>query len=86
MNKVLTKGNVLVNEIKIGDIHYEFGYGIGMKVEVLTLPERSEEGYWTWKSRNVLTEHEISYGVSEGMAHYGPNLYDYEAYSVKQYS
>lgn len=29
-----TKGNVIVEKIKIGDIHYEYEYGIGIKSEV----------------------------------------------------
>lgn len=80
--KTLTKGNVIVEDIKIGDVHYEFGYGIGIKVEVITLPVRDESGYWTWQSKNVKTGKVINYGVAEGHAHYGPNLYDYEAYIV----
>ncbi len=80
-----TKGNVIVEDIKIGDIHYEYEYGIGVKVEVLTLPERNEEGYWSWKSKNVNTGEEIKYGVHEEYSHYSSNLYDYEAYSVKHW-
>ena len=45
-----TKGNVIVEEIKIGDIHYEYEYGTGMKCEVLTLPIRDDNGLWEWKS------------------------------------
>ena len=33
----LTKGNVIVENIKIGDIHYEFEYGMGIKCEVQNL-------------------------------------------------
>ena len=77
----MTKGNVIVENIKVGDIHYEFEYGCGIKSEVLTLPENDGDGYWTWKSKNINTGKEIIYGVREGMSHYAPNLYDYEAYS-----
>jgi hypothetical protein len=80
--KIYTKGNIVVEDIKIGDIHYEFEYGIGLKCEVITLPENVGEGYWTWKSKNLKTNKEITYGIREGLTHYGPNLYDYEAYSV----
>lgn len=78
---IMTKGNVIVNKIKVGDIHYEFEYGYGIKCEVITLPTNDGDGYWTWKSRNVNTGKEINYGVRENMSHYAPNLYDYEAYS-----
>lgn len=84
-NQTFTKGNVIVENIKIGDIHYEYEYGLGIKCEVMTLPERTDEGYWSWKSKNCTTGEEIEYGVTEGMAHYSSNLYDYEAYKVEKY-
>ena len=80
---IRTKGNVIVEDIKIGDIHYEYEYGIGIKTEVISLPVSDGDGYWSWKSK-VFNDPEtiIDYGVREGMSHYGPNLYDYEAYKV----
>ena len=83
--KTMTKGNIIVEDIKIGNIHYEFEYGFGIKSEVISLPERDNDGYWTWKSRNLKSGKEIEYGVREGMSHYAPNLYDYEAYSVSDW-
>ena len=45
--KTYTKGNVIVEDIKVGDIHYEYGYGVGVKSKVLTLPKFNEEhGLW----------------------------------------
>lgn len=82
-NKTLTRGNVIVEDIKIGDIHYEFNYGVGIKCEVITLPIRNPDGLWEWKSRNINSGKEISYAVLEGMSHYASNLYTYEAYKVK---
>ena len=79
----MTRGNVIVEDIKVGDIHYEFEFGIGVKCEVLTLPVRDNEGYWTWTSKNLTTGKEICYGVQEGLSHYSSRLYDYEAYTVK---
>lgn len=40
-----TRGNIIIEDIKVGDIHYEFSMGIGIKVEVLSLPFRDENGY-----------------------------------------
>lgn len=85
MGKTMTKGNVIVENIKIGDIHYEFEYGVGIKCEVITLPVRDDKGYWTWKSRNIKSGVIIIYGVTEGLSHYSSNLYDYEAYSVRHW-
>lgn len=77
-----TKGNVIVEDIKIGDIHYEFEYGVGIQSEVISLPIRDEDGYWTWESKSVNNpEKIIKYGVDEKYTHYGPNLYDYIAYT-----
>lgn len=80
-----TKGNIIVEDIKIGDIHYEFEYGYGIKVEVITLPENDGDGYWSWTSKNLKTGEEIEYGVRERMSHYGPNLYNYIAYTVTEW-
>ncbi|NBO23411.1 hypothetical protein EBU94_08770 [bacterium] len=82
-----TKGNVIVENIKVGDIHYEFDSGgvVGVKCKVLTLPIRDEEGYWTWKSKNLTTGKEIEYEVREGFSHYSSNLYDYQAYNVEKW-
>lgn len=78
---VLTKGNVVVDKIKIGDIHFEFDLGLGIESEVITLPVRSSDGVWAWKSKNVRTGKEIDYMVNEKFpACYSVNLYDYEAY------
>lgn len=85
MKKTLTKGNIVVEDIKIGDIHYEFEYNIGMKLEVITLPEKNESGQWVWSSRNLKSGNIVNYLVTPGLEHYGPNLYDYEAYSVKSW-
>lgn len=81
----ITKGNVIVEDIKIGDIHYEFEYRLGIQCEVITSPIRDDEGYWTWESKNLTSGKIIKYGVREGYEHYGPNLYDYPAYGVKNY-
>jgi hypothetical protein len=62
---ILTKGNVIVENIKIGDIHYEFEYGMGIKCQVMSLPIRDQRGYWTWQSKNLKTDKVIDYGVSE---------------------
>lgn len=80
----LTKGNVIVENIKVGDIHYEFEYGMCIKTEVITLPVRDEE-WWSWKSKSLITDRILDYSVREGYSHYGPNLYDYEAYMGCRY-
>jgi hypothetical protein len=81
--KTHTRGNVIVEDIKIGDIHYEYEYNFGIKVEVISLPIRSEEGEWSWQSKQVSTGRIIDYLVVEGYTHYSAKLYDYEAYEVK---
>lgn len=76
-----TRGNVIVEEIKVGDIHYEFEYGMCIKSEVITLPTLNEAGQYEWKSKQVSTGEEIDYLVDPKYSHYSSKLYDYEAYS-----
>lgn len=83
--KPSTKGGVIVEEIKIGDIHYEYDYGMGIKCEVITLPTLNESGQYEWKSRNVNTGKTIDYLVDPKYSHYSANLYGYEAYKVNTY-
>lgn len=83
--QTLTKGNIIVENIKIGDIHYEFEYGCGIKCEVISLPTRDEDGLWSWRSKKTNDGKIIYYAVKEGFSHYAPNLYDYEAYKVNSW-
>lgn len=85
MIKTHTRGNVIVEDIKVGDTHYEFEYGHCIKSHVISLPVRSEDGYWTWQSKHDLSDRIIDYGVREGMAHYSAKLYDHEAYGGCKY-
>lgn len=80
MKRIRTKGDVEVQNIKIGDVQYEYGYGLGIKSTVVTLPVETEPGFWEWKNKtdNGVT---INYGVNEKYAHYSANLYTYRAYS-----
>ncbi len=77
-----TGGNVIVNKIKVGDKHFEFQYGCGIRLEVLTLPEKKGDS-WAWESKNLKTGKSIEYLVNPKYSHYAPKLYDYEAYDVK---
>lgn len=78
--KVYTGGDVIVNKLEIGDIIYECEYGLTIKSMVITVPERSREGQWTWKAERCDNKNIIDYLVTEGFSHYAPKLYFYEAY------
>ena len=80
-----TKGNVIVEEIKVGDIHYEYELGVGIKSEVTTLPTLNETGQYIWESKNLNTGRIIRYLVDPKYLQYSANLYDYEAYKVNTY-
>jgi len=80
-----TKGNVIVENIKLGDIHYEYEYGCGIKSEVISLPIRDETGFWTWESKSLKSGEISKYGVREGCSQYASNLYDHEAYIGVKY-
>ena len=77
-----TKGNVIVENINIGDIHYEYDLGCCIKSTVLTKPELNVDGNWAWQSK-LSDGKEITYIVNPEYPHYSTNLYDYEAYTVK---
>lgn len=78
-----TKGNVIVENIKVGDIHYEYGYGFCIKSTVKTLPVPNDDQQgiiWEWQSETDNGEI-LNYAVHSKYSYYGPNLYDYEAYT-----
>lgn len=79
MSKTYTKGNIIVENIKVGDVHYEFEYNICVKSTVQTLPTVNEDGNWVWQS---ITDNGsvIDFLVNPKYSHYGPNLYDFIAY------
>ena len=82
--KTKTKGNVIVENIKVGDILYEYGYGQCIKSEVITKPFfNKKKGGWEWKSKKTDSDAIIDYFVNPEYPHYAPNLYDYKAYKVK---
>jgi len=82
--KTHTKGNIIVEDIKIGDIHYEFAYGFGIEVKVLSLPVMKDNCF-VWESKNVRSGAIVNYAVDPKYSHYGPNIYDYKAYSVSKW-
>ena len=83
--KTYTGGNVIVEEIKVGDIHYEYEWNVGIKCEVITLPTLNESGQYEWKSKNLNSGNIIDYLVDPKYSHYSSKLYDYEAYKVNTY-
>ena len=68
-----------IPSLKIGDIIYECQYGMNLEAEVLSAPVERDgnEGrrYWSWTAKNTQTGEIISFGLTEGLSHYGPRLY-----------
>jgi len=62
--KTITKGNIIVEDIEIGDIHYEYDFGLGIKCEVITKPTKDQNGNWVWKSKNLKSNKIIEYLVN----------------------
>jgi len=79
-----TRGNVIVEEIKVGDIHYEFEYNFCVKTEVITKPTFDGD-CWNWKSKKVNGDTIVNYSVNPNYTHYSSKLYDYEAYAGCKY-
>lgn len=90
--KTKTRGNVIVNDIEIGHVHYEYDLGLGIKCKVVTKP-KLVDGNWKWESQNLTTGRLIEYVVMDANekdgkswnSQFAVKLYDYEAYTVKQY-
>lgn len=78
--KTHTRGNIIIEDIKVWDTMWECEYGACIEVEVLTLPELKEDQY-TWKAKNKQTGDEIDYLMTIWLEHYSPALYSYKAYS-----
>jgi len=84
--KTLTKGNVIIEDIQIGDIHYEYEYNICIKSEVISLPILDEMCMYTWQSKSLKDGRIINYAVNTNYPScYSLNLYDCEAYTVNVY-
>lgn len=43
--KTHTGGDIIVEEIKVGDIQWEIDYDLALKVEVLSLPQLKDNQY-----------------------------------------
>ena len=79
-----TKGNVVVELIKVGDIHYETAHGHWAKVIVKTLPVKNKEGAWVWTSQIFNSDRIVNYSVHPEYTQYAPELYDYPAWMSRE--
>lgn len=79
-----TRGNVIIENIKVDDIHFEFDYGLCVKSKVLTTPKLYKDGF-RWKSLNLTTNETINYFVNPQYSVYAPKLYNYNAYGVNKF-
>lgn len=61
-------------QLNVGDIFFESGYGTELQLQTLTKPQRSDTGQWTWKAK-CTDGRTIEYLISEGFEHYGPSIY-----------
>lgn len=77
-----TRGNVIVEKIKIGDIHYEYDCNVGIKMEVITKPKLNKDNQYEWESKIISNGNIINYLVDPKYSHYSAKLYDHEAYTV----
>ena len=78
---ILTKGDVIVNKIKIGDIQYEFEYGCCIRSRVIKEPTFGKNsGRWYWQNENAMTGDVIKYSVDPSFPQYAPNIYTSEVY------
>lgn len=81
--KTYTGGDIIVENIKVGDVQWEIEYGKAIKVEVLSLPQLSNNQY-TWQSKVLSNGEIIEYLVTIGHTHYAPKLYSSNIYNIKE--
>jgi len=77
--------NMKPSDLKIGDVFYECQSGFNIEARVTSTPESSTDGHegrthWKWTAENTQNDEVINYGLTEGMEHYGPRLYDSPQY------
>lgn len=82
--KTRTKGNVIIQNIKKGDKHFEYQGNQGMKCEVLSIPKWDGEA-WEWKSKNLTTGRVTLYRIVHHHTDQRPMLYDYPAFQQVKY-
>ena len=77
-----------LNDVNVGDILYECQSGYNIKFEVMTRPEWTtettfgkERRHWNFFGKNVYSKEIIQYGLTEGLEHYGPRLYNDPQYA-----
>jgi hypothetical protein len=79
--KTRTKGNIIIEELEVGDITYEFEYGRCSVCKVITKPKLIDDEYYKWKAKDIHTGEIINYGQNINASHYGLKLYDFPAYA-----
>ena len=78
-----TKGNVIVEQVKIGDVHFEIDLGKQVKVTVKTKPEKNDSGNWVWTSETEKGK-EVPYLVNPKYLSFSPELYDYNPKELRK--
>lgn len=73
---MMTAGNIRTEDIRQGDIHYDFASGMYMEVEVISIPQQ-KDGVWSWKAMCTTGKAIIDYHVSIDR---NKKLYDHLAY------
>ncbi len=81
--KTFTKGNIIIENLKCGDVIYEFGYNMCIK-STITKEPTLVDGIWYFDSLIEGKNETINYAQSTEYPHYGLNIYDCMAYTVSK--
>ena len=73
-----TNGNIIVENINVGDVHYEHRNGLCVKSVVTSKPTLNDDGFWVWESKNVFSGEILKYNASGTYTEYNPVIYDHE--------
>lgn len=85
MMQVTKAGEVIVEFIEIGDVHYEFSGDVGCKMTVITEPTLNSAGNYMWESKSLKTGKIHKMMVNPQFPQYAPKLYTQQAYNVKDW-
>ena len=81
MSKTLTKGNIIIEDIRVGDIIYEYETSLGLGIKSILIEEPVLDGeVWRFKTKIQSNGKIINYSQSKNYPHYGLNIYSSPVY------
>lgn len=71
-----------IMKLEVGETLYEYAYGQEVKSVVIEPPYTEQDGSYALVKVKVSDGGEFRYGAHKDYPHYGPNVYNYQAYEA----